>query len=130
MNHDKIERKNLLAHFSGELKKGQPRQVFNQKLIQELMERKLMMNQTWVIRMEVPSDMSIDCDRAMSWVETRVHDFVAKGFFHIGTEAALKEKSIEGRKSFEPFWFIHVILPDYKDPRDLVEKCYDYGHST
>lgn len=129
MNFDKLEKKNILAHFSGELKKGQPRRVFNDKLIHELMEKKVMLSQAWSIKMEVPVDMSVDCDKAMAWVQTRIHRFVDKGYFHIGTEAALKETTTEGRKSVEPFWFIHVIHPEYKDPRELVQDCVDYAHT-
>lgn len=126
MNFDKLEKKNILAHFSGELKKGQPRRVFNDQLIKELMEKKVMLSQAWSIKMEVPVDMSIDCDKAMSWVQSRIHNFVEAGFFHIGTEAAMQEKTIEGKKSVEPFWFIHVIHPEYKDPRECVKKCVPY----
>lgn len=126
MNFDKLEKKNILAHFSGELKKGQPRVVFNQPLIKELMDKKVTLSQAWSIKMEVPADMSVDCDKAMSWVESRIHNFVAEGFFHIGTEAAMQEATRDGKKSLEPFWFIHVIHPEYKDPRNSVKKCVPY----
>lgn len=129
MNYDKIERKNLIAHFSGELKKGYPRVVFNNKLIHELMEKKVMVSQAWSIKMEVPVDMSVDCDKAMAWVQTRIYNFVEKGFYHLGTEAAMKDVKRDGKNCVEPFWFIHVIHPEYKNPIDLVEKCVDYAHT-
>lgn len=127
MNHDKFERKNLIFHLEGQLKKGYPRQVMNHQLIKEVSE-KTMVSNAWLIKMEVPVDMAGDCSQAMSWVQSRIHNFIGAGFYHLGTEAAIKEVSIDGKKQEVPFWFIHVIHPEYKDPRDCVEKCVDYNH--
>lgn len=128
MNFDKFEKQNLLAHFSGELRKGYPRQVFDEKLIAELRADKVAVSQAWVIRIEVPVDMSIDCDHAMSWIQARVFNFVEAGFWHIGTQAAIQQTKVNGVPASEPFWFIHVIHPEYKDPRDVVKNCVHYQH--
>lgn len=129
MNHDKFEQKNMLAHLQGQLKKGEPRKVMNYDLIKHLsQEDKLSMTQVWTIKMEVPVMDAGDCDKAMSWIQTRIFNFTEAGFHHLGTEAAIKERSFEGGKRDEPFWFIHVIHPEYKDPREHVKKCVAYEH--
>lgn len=129
MNYDKIEKKNTVANFSGELKKNYPRVSFNTKIINELIAKKIMLNQTWVIKMEVPLDMALSCDRAMGWIQNRVHKLVAKDFLHIGTEAAIKETTIEGKKCDQPFWFIHVIHPEYKNPINALDECVEYAQN-
>ena len=129
MNHDKLERKNLLAHLEGELKKGFPRKVMNNDLMKEV-AAKTSLSQSWTIKMEVPVDMAIDCDKAMTWVQSRIFNFTNAGFYHLGTEAAVKEVSIDGKKQEIPFWFIHVIHPEYKDPRECVEKCVPYEQQS
>jgi len=130
MNHDKIEQKNLLAHFEGQLKKGQPRKVILWDVVREMtQEQKLSLAQMWTIKLEVPPMDAGDCDKAMSWVQTRIYNFVEAGFVHLGTEAAIKEVSCENGKRDEPFWFIHVIHPEYKDPRYIVKHCVHYSEN-
>jgi hypothetical protein len=126
MNYDKIELKNLAYHFDGQLKKGYPRQYVNHELMKELASEKVMLNQMWKIKLELPLDVSADCDRAMPWVQGKIHDFVEAGFFHLGTHAAVKEVTRDERKADEPFWFIDVIHPEYKDPRETVKKTIAY----
>lgn len=126
MNYDKIERKNLAYHFEGQLKKGYPRQYVNYDLIKELSEQKVMVHQMWKIKLEVPLDLSFDCDQAMPWVQTKIFDFMQAGFYHLGTHAAVKEVTRDGRKADEPFWFIDVIHPEYKDPRETVKRTVNY----
>jgi hypothetical protein len=129
MNHDKLERKNIIFHLEGQLKKGFPRKVMNDQLIKEISEKTAVSN-AWIIKMEVPVDMSGDCNQAMNWIQSRIFNFIEKGFHHLGTEAAIKDVSIDGKKQEVPFWFIHVIHPEYKDPRECVTKCVSFEQSS
>lgn len=126
MNFDKIEKKNLSSHFFGPLRKGYPRQFRNAKLMQELMDSKLMLSQTWQIKLEVPLDLSFDCDQAMPWVQAKIFDFLEAGFHHLATYAFVQEVRRDGQERDELFWFIDVIHPEYKDPRECVKKTIAY----